>query len=188
MKNHLFALAAAATLFGAAAASADSFTEGRVKVTLTRAPEKRLDFEVVVPASRAEVWKAFTTSEGMKSWIAPEDRVELQVGGDWKVGFKGSQPGGGNVLAWLPQEMLAVNAMAPEWFPTVRKERTIAVFQFDAVDERQTRVRLSQIGWKNGEEWDKAFEYLSKGNAQLLNALYRRFAEGPIDWEKASKH
>jgi uncharacterized protein YndB with AHSA1/START domain len=188
VRIHSLAMVAVLGSLVALPAAAESFTQGHVRVTVTREPAKRLDFEVVVPASRAQIWEAFTTPDGMKSWIAPEDKVDLAIGGDWKVGFKGSQPGGGNVLAWLPEEMLTVHAMAPEWFPTVRKERTIAVFRFDSVDEKQTRVRLSQIGWKDGPEWDKAFDYLSKGNAQLLNALYQRFAEGPVDWEKAAKH
>jgi len=158
-------------------------TEGAVRVTTTRSPEKRLDFEVVVPASLPEVWSVFTTREGMESWIAPKARVRMELGGEWEVGFAGSAPGGGTILAWLPMEMITVHAMAPEWFPTVRRERTIAVFRFEPVGEKETRVRLAQFGWKEGAEWDKAFDYLAKGNAQLLTTLRRRFTDGPIDWK-----
>jgi hypothetical protein len=45
-------------------------------------------------------------------------------------------------------------------------------------------VRLTQTGWKEGEEWVKAYEYLTVGNAQLLATLHHRFANGPIDWTK----
>jgi uncharacterized protein YndB with AHSA1/START domain len=189
IRNLLLVLAAAAAAaLAPRPAAAESFTQGQVKVTVTRAPEKRLDFEVVVPATRAQVWEAFTTESGMRAWVAPEDRVELALGGEWTVGFKGAKPGGGTVLAWLPEEMLSLHAMAPEWFPHVREQRTIAVFRFESAGENQTRVRLAQFGWQNGEEWDKAFDYLSKGNAELLNGLYRRFVEGPVDWTKAAAH
>jgi uncharacterized protein YndB with AHSA1/START domain len=180
----VFSTASASSL-GVAQAQTTS-TQGAVKVTVTREPAKRLDFEVLVPASQEEVWKAFTTKEGLESWIAPSARVELSVGGIWEVGYQGAQPGGGTVLSFLPNEMLSLHAMAPEWFPTVRKERTIAVFFFDRVGERQTRVRLSQVGWKEGEEWDKAFAYLSQGNATLLNMLAKRFTNGPADWKRAA--
>jgi hypothetical protein len=60
-----------------------------------------------------------------------------------------------------------LSAMAPEIFPTVRAERTTARFEFIAKG-RSTRVRLVQTGWKQGEEWDKAYDYLATGNAQLL--------------------
>ncbi len=95
-------------------------------------------------------------------------------------------PGGEStgITASSPEPFLCADSgrAAPEWFPTVRRDRTIAVFRFKPVGEKQTRVRLTQIGWKDGEEWDKAFEYLGKGNAELLNMLHRRFAEGPTDW------
>jgi hypothetical protein len=35
-----------------------------------------------------------------------------------------------------------------------------------------TRVKLLQIGWKQGEEWDKAYGYLAIGNVQLLDTLH----------------
>lgn len=159
-------------------------TQGSVKVTVTRKPVKRLDFEVIVPASQQEVWTAFTTKEGMESWIAPSARVDLSLGGVWEVGYQGAQPGGGTILSYVPIEMLSLHAMAPEAFPTVRKEGTIAVFFFERLGEKQTRVRLAQVGWKQGEEWDKAFDYLSQGNAILLNMLLKRFTKGPTDWKR----
>ena len=77
-----------------------------------------------------------------------------------------------------------MSAMAPETFPHVRAERTTATWQFSAVDARSTRLVLKQTGWKEGEEWDKAYAYLAEGNAQLLATLQRRFEKGPIDWVK----
>jgi uncharacterized protein YndB with AHSA1/START domain len=158
-------------------------TQGNVDIAITRVPEKRLDFTVVVPASLDQVWQAMTTSDGLVTWLTPAAQVELKVGGLWQCDFPGGKIGGGSILSFMPKEMLAVAALAPEEFPTVRKERTQAIFFFDAVDATHTRVRLSQIGWKTGDEWDKAFAYLAGGNAQLLNALHHRFASGPIDWE-----
>jgi uncharacterized protein YndB with AHSA1/START domain len=176
--------AAAPVTAGPAAAAPPSgrFTQGAVDVTVTRAPEKRLDFEVVVPATLDEVWQAFTTADGLVTWLSPAAKVELRLGGLWEAGFHGAKPGGGTILSFLPREMLAVAALAPEAFPTVRRERTQAVFRFEAVDAAHTRVRLSQIGWQSGQEWDDAFAYLAKGNAQLLNSLHQRFAAGPVDW------
>jgi uncharacterized protein YndB with AHSA1/START domain len=161
----------------------ERFTQGVVEVTVTRVPEQRLDFEVVVPAGVDAVWQAFTTSEGLVTWLTPVAKVELRLGGPWEAGFPGSKPGGGTILSFLPREILALAALAPESFPTVRRERTQAIFRFELVDAGHTRVRLSQIGWKTGREWDEAFAYLAKGNAQLLNSLYRSFTSGPIDWQ-----
>ena len=45
-------------------------------------------------------------------------------------------------------------------------------------------MTLLQTGWQTGEEWDAAYAYLAKGNAQLLTQLHRRFVSGPIDWSR----
>jgi uncharacterized protein YndB with AHSA1/START domain len=102
------------------------------------------------------------------------------------VRFPGSSAGGGTILSFVPNERLELAAMAPETFPTVRKECTRAVFEIRATG-RTTAVHLKQTGWKTGDEWDKAFEYLAKGNSQLLNALHDRFVNGPIDWKPILK-
>jgi uncharacterized protein YndB with AHSA1/START domain len=167
----------------AAAPPSGQFTQGAVEVTVTRAPERRLDFEVVVPATLDQVWQAFTTADGLVTWLTPAAKVELRPGGPWEADFPGGKTGGGTILSFLPREMLAVAALAPEAFPTVRRERTQAVFRFEPVDAAHTRVRLSQIGWQTGREWDEAFAYLAQGNAQLLNSLHHRFAAGPVDWQ-----
>jgi hypothetical protein len=72
--------------------------------------------------------------------------------------------------------------MAPDRFPEVRSVGTTAVFDF-APEGEQTRVTLTQTGWRQGKEWDDAYEYLASGNAQLLEQLYLRFARGPMKWQ-----
>ena len=182
--NAFTALALAAALLPAAAAAAPparSFDSGHVHVTVSSEP-KRLDFAVTVPASVDAVWDAFTTSAGMMNWVAPEATVEPRTGGKWEVRF-GSSVGGGTIVLIQPKSLLALAALAPDRFPTVRRERTTAVFLFDAAGPNATTVRLAQTGWKDGEEWDRAFDYLSTGNAQLLELLYHRFAVGPASWK-----
>jgi uncharacterized protein YndB with AHSA1/START domain len=147
------------------------------------APGKMLRVEVTVPAPRADVWKAFATSEGLSSWLAPNSNVELEPGGEWMVHFPGGSTGGGNIVSFVPEKEIVISALAPDQFPTVRAQRTTARFELE--DHGQgTLVRLTQTGWKDGDEWDRAYEYLTAGNAQLLATLHRRFVSGPIDWSK----
>jgi uncharacterized protein YndB with AHSA1/START domain len=87
-------------------------------------------------------------------------------------------------VSFEPKRRLALSAMAPEQFPTVRRGGTMAVFEFESVSPKETRVTLSQTGWKTGPEWDDAYEYLARGNAILLRQLHRHFRSGPTDWYK----
>jgi uncharacterized protein YndB with AHSA1/START domain len=145
--------------------------------------EKVLAIAVTVPAPRAEVWKAFSTSEGLSSWLAPNAVVDLKPGGDWMVRFPGGSSAGGTIVRFVPQKEIVISALAPEKFPTVRAHRTTARFTLED-HGTGTLVRLTQTGWKDGDEWDRAYEYLTAGNAQLLATLHRRFVSGPIDWSK----
>lgn len=151
--------------------------------TAPAAPPKQLVIELEVPAPLPAVWQAFTTSDGLSTWLGPNATVDLRPGGDWLVHFPGGSTGGGTILSFVPQKELVVSALAPDSFPTVRATRTHAVFTFEA-DGDSTIVRLTQSGWQQGAEWDRAYEYLVAGNAQLMSMLHRRFRAGPIDWNK----
>jgi uncharacterized protein YndB with AHSA1/START domain len=147
------------------------------------AADKVLVLEVTVPAPLNAVWEAFTTSAGLSTWLTPGAVVDLREGGEWTAHFPGGSTGGGTILSFVPEKELVLSAMAPDKFPTVRATRTMARFQFERRGD-STVVRLTQTGWKEGEEWVKAYEYLTVGNAQLLATLHHRFVNGPIDWTK----
>ncbi len=147
------------------------------------APPQQLVIEVEVPAPLSDVWKAFTTSDGLSTWLTPNAVVDLKPGGEWTAHFPGGSTGGGTIVSFVPEKELVIAAMAPDQFPHVRQERTRAVFQFEAKGS-STVVRLTQSGWKSGPEWTRAYEYLVSGNAQLMATLHHRFVNGPIDWNK----
>ena len=156
----------------------------RVQVTRIAGPEKALLFEVSVPAPIDDVWTAFTTSEGLSTWLTPGAVVDLRKGGEWTAHFPGGATGGGTLIDFSPKTKIVMLAKAPPSFPHVAAEGTTATWTFEPEGEKATRVTLRQTGWKQGEEWDKAYEYLATGNAQLLDTLRRRFENGPIDWAK----
>jgi uncharacterized protein YndB with AHSA1/START domain len=59
-------------------------------VTLTRSdqPVKSLKFEVIVPGTVDQVWDAFTTADGLASWLWRDVRVDARPGGDWPPSFR----------------------------------------------------------------------------------------------------
>jgi uncharacterized protein YndB with AHSA1/START domain len=146
------------------------------------ASDRVLVIELTIPAPVAAVWQAFTTSEGLSTWLTPGAVVDLRPGGEWTAHFPGST-GGGTILSFAPRKELVLSALAPEKFPTVRATRTRVVFHFESRGDN-TLVRLTQTGWQDGPEWTAAYEYLAVGNAQLLATLHRRFVNGPLNWEK----
>ncbi len=148
-----------------------------------RRPPQQFVIEIEVPAPVHDVWNAFATSDGLSTWLFPSATVDLRPGGDWMVHFPGGGTGGGTIVSFVPEKELVIAALAPEKFPHVRAEHTRAVFQFEQRGSA-TVVRLTQSGWKSGDEWTEAYEYLVAGNSQLMATLHRRFVSGPLDWDK----
>lgn len=153
--------------------------------------DKILRLEMVVPASLEEVWKAWTTTDGVKTFFSSEAKVELAAGGAYEIYFDLDAPYGlrgsedCRVLSYLPMEMLSFEWNAPPDFGDLRGKHTIVVLQFEEIGPDQVKVKLSQLGWGKGEEWDKLFEYFDKAWSWVLGNLKKRFAAGPIDWSSS---
>ena len=72
-------------------------------------PPKQLVIELEVPAPVSEVWKAFSTSEGLSTWLFPHATVDLKPGGDWLVRFPGGSTGGGTIVSFVPEKELVIS-------------------------------------------------------------------------------
>jgi uncharacterized protein YndB with AHSA1/START domain len=170
-------------LFALIATAATAVAQTPQKTTKPVVSDKALVLEITIPAPRAAVWHAFATSDGLSTWLTPDAVVDLRPGGEWTAHYPGGKTGGGTIVSFVPEKEIVISAMAPEQFPAVRATRTRARFSFESRGD-STVVQLQQTGWQTGEEWDKAYEYLFAGNAQLLATLHHRFLNGPIDWAK----
>jgi uncharacterized protein YndB with AHSA1/START domain len=145
--------------------------------------------ETLVPATLEDVWHAWTTTEGTKTFFSPQTRVELAVGGPYEIHFNLDAPAGlqGSegclVLSYLPREMLSFSWNAPPEFGELRGQHTIVVLRFEEVEPGKVKVVLRHHGWGKGEGWDKLYDYFDKAWSYVLSNLKKRFVAGPIDWQ-----
>jgi len=150
--------------------------------------ERVIHKEIVVPAPASRVWDAWTTREGVTSFFAPRANLELAIGGPYEMLFDlaaspGSQGSEGcKILSYLPQEMLSFDWNAPPQCPNVRRERTWVVVQLEPQGAEATKVKVTHLGWQEGEEWEQAFDYFVRAWRVVLGRLAHRFAVGPVDW------
>ncbi|MBI3716256.1 MAG: SRPBCC domain-containing protein [Betaproteobacteria bacterium] len=156
--------------------------------TTAFAQERAIDEKVTVKAGIDEVWKAWTTSEGIKSFFAPDAKVELRVDGPFQIyinpyaepGMKGADDM--KIIGFQDKKMLSFTWNAPPSLPEARKQRSVVILRFVSRGDQLTEVTLHHIGWGEGGEWDKAFDYFSKAWPNVLKNLQKRFDSGPIDW------
>jgi len=144
--------------------------------------------ETLVPATLIQVWNAWTTSEGTKTFFSPDSSVELVVGGRYEIYFYPSAPEGSRgsedcrVLSYLPKEMLSFSWNAPTEFGELRSKHTIVVLRFEQTDPGTVKIVLWHHGWGRGEKWDKLYDYFDRAWSHVLGNLKKCFAAGPIDW------
>ncbi len=152
------------------------------------AEERAVNETVTVKAGVDDVWKAWTTSEGIKSFFAPDGKVELRVDGPFQIymnpygepGMKGADDM--RIIGFQDKKMLSFTWNAPPSLPEARKQRTVVIVRFQSRGDQLTEVTLHHVGWGDGGEWDKAFDYFAKVWPGVLKNLQKRFEGGPIDW------
>lgn len=155
-----------------------------------RAGDRILRAELTLEAPVSDVWKAWTTEEGIRSFFAPGCHIEPRVDGAYEIYFNpAAEPGqrggeGLRILAFEPERRLAFTWNAPPSNPYVRAQRTMVVVEMAAADPKRTQLRFTHLGWGDGPEWDAAYAYFDTAwRTFVLPGLVYRFKTGPIDWK-----
>jgi uncharacterized protein YndB with AHSA1/START domain len=156
--------------------------------TASGAAERAIERDALINAPVEQVWEAWTTSAGIKSFFAPDAQVELRVDGPFQIyidplaepGMKGADDM--RILAFQDKQMLSFTWNAPPNLPQARKQRTVVILRFRPEADGKTRVSLHHTGWGEGGEWDKAYAYFERAWPNVLANLGKRFVSGPIDW------
>jgi uncharacterized protein YndB with AHSA1/START domain len=155
-----------------------------------RAEERAIVESITVKANLNDVWNAWTTTEGIKSFFAPDAKIEAKPGGAFHVYINPLAPAGMKgaddtvFLAVQPKRMISFTWNAPPSLPEARQQRTVVVVRFVARSEALTEVSLHHSGWGEAaadNEWGKAYDYFAKAWPNVLKNLKKRFDDGPVD-------
>jgi uncharacterized protein YndB with AHSA1/START domain len=151
-----------------------------------------LQHRIVIPATLAQAWDAFTTSEGLRAWAVPFAHVDFRLGGLWESSYRLDATAGDSAnihnryISFLPMKMVSVQAVqAPPGFPHPELlPELFTVIEFEELSPGRVRVTTSGVGYRHGPDYDVLHRHFDAGNAWSLEQLYKRFAEGPVDWPK----
>lgn len=152
--------------------------------SLTAAEAPPLVHSGIVNASLDDVWAAFTTSDGIKSWMLPHADIDLKVGGKMRTHYdKNGKLGDehsieNTILSYDPKRMFSIKATKqPKNFPF---KNAIAgmwtVIYFEAMGEQQTRLTIVGLGFTDEEESQKMRKAFDAGNGYTLKKLQQHFA------------
>ncbi len=139
----------------------------------------------IVKAPPAQVWDAWTTDAGLRSWLAPLADIDLRVDGLMRTNYnvKATLGDGGTIenriLSFEPQRMLSIKVQkAPQGFPfpnAVKSMWTVVYFQPTA--DGSTEVRAVGLGFSEEAESSRMREFFQKGNDYTIEQLRKRFAQ-----------
>lgn len=145
--------------------------------------DRAIQLSVIVPASARQVFAAFATSEGFRSWAVPMARVDLRVGGEIEASYDAkAKPGDpdnirNRIDAYLPDRLLVIhNVQAPKALPGREAfARTSTMIEFTPIDAENTRVTVTNAGYGTGTGFDSAYRHFEWGNAYTLDELRKHF-------------
>jgi len=142
---------------------------------------------VTVEAPRAEVFRVFTTRDGVKTFFAPDANVEAREDGPYEIWFLPEAPAGSRgcdgcrIVELVPDKTLAVTWSFPPSLPALRPAYALVTLGFAPAEGGGTTVTLTHTGFRNGAAWDEGRAYFDKAWDVVLGRLKERFEKGPVD-------
>jgi uncharacterized protein YndB with AHSA1/START domain len=139
--------------------------------------------EGIVEAPLTEVWNVWSTSEGLRQWMAPHAEIDLRVGGLMRANYNpdgqlgDSQTIVNTVLSFEPQRMISIKVIkTPEGFPFPNAiSHMWSVIYFAAVDANRTAVREVSLGFTADPESQQMRKFFDGGNSTTMNELKKYF-------------
>ena len=143
-----------------------------------------------------EVYKLWLTRDGIRTFFAPEVRVDAEVGGRYEILFDPIRDPQGvkigthdaRILRLVPNREIAFDFTFPPFGPELdtRPYPTWVEIHLAPVEGApgKTHLRLLHRGWPAGETWDRAFEMFRDSNWPLVLSRLEAYARErkPFEW------
>ena len=150
---------------------------------------RTLTHELVVPAPPEQVYAAFTSPEGWRTWAVPHawtvagdaDLLETSYSAAAAVGDSGNIQQ--RFVLRVPNRLIAWRTVqTPPGFPHAAEFKQVTSLVELEPAGCGTRVRLSGVGYPDGAAGDTLLGFFREGNRTTLEQLRARFVSGPVDW------
>lgn len=152
---------------------------------------RRIVATTEVAAPIKDVWKAWTTKEGLQGFFAPEVLIEPRVGGRLSVHFYPRRAAGlrgaenMSILSFEPPARLSFTWNAPVNYPHARSQRAVVTVYLVERSPDRTAVTLVHDHFGTGYDWNETLAYfLPAWRDSVLPRLRQSLESGPIDWSK----
>lgn len=164
--------------------------KGKVKT------DRTVNLDAIVDASPADVYRLWTSADGVKKFFAPEARIDPKIGGRYQIIFfpskdpEGESHGtkGARILDLVPNQKLVfewitfagddlLGKNAPPYAPPSERNLnplpTWVELSFEPVagQPNQTHVKLAHYGFREGEKWERSYQWFTHAWQGVLDQL-----------------
>ena len=154
-----------------------------VLASQARADSGPLVSEAIINAPVSEVWRLFTTKEGLEWWMVAHADIELRIGGLMRTHYDPKGTLGdpntivNQVLSFEPERMLSIKVYQPPAnFPHGEAVRNMwTVLYFQPLEPGMTNVRVVGQGFGEDADSQELRERFRKDNAWTLEQLQKKF-------------
>ncbi|MEP7322324.1 MAG: SRPBCC domain-containing protein [Saprospiraceae bacterium] len=149
---------------------------------VTQTGEKVLRLETILPVDKKEAWQLFTTDESLKKWVAPVAHIELKTGGylvtnyDKTKSLSDSSSIKLTIINYLEQELLTFKVELNDNFSKSAQNEDgnlQEIIQFITEGPKKTKIISSMIGWGQGDDWTKTYNFFVRGNIYTYEELIK---------------
>ncbi|WP_019240591.1 MULTISPECIES: SRPBCC family protein [Bacillus] len=148
--------------------------------------EKFIKSQVEINAPKGLVWLAWTVSERVSEWFAPESVIEAREGGSYELYFipgnrEEMNTKGCKVTKIDTNNELHFTWKAPDPFKSLmNNENNLTRVQvtFEELINGITKVTVHHIGFGKDDSWKEAFDWHVMAWSEVLNSLKEKIENG----------
>ena len=152
----------------------------------TTANEKAIINETTIDTPLNLVWLAWTISERVSEWFAPEAKVEAKEGGAYELYFipgnnTGMNTKGCKITKLITENKIEFTWKGPDQFEDLMNnedELTTVHVSFQAIHENSAKVIVEHRGFKNHEDWIEAINWHQMAWSGVLDSLKSALEKG----------
>lgn len=142
--------------------------------------------EITINVPLNLVWYAWTISERVSEWFAPESIVEPKEGGAYELYFiPGNKAGmntkGCKITKFINEKELQFTWKGPDQFESFmnnENDLTTVNVSFTSIDEHSTKVVIQHTGFKDCDDWVEAINWHEMAWSGVLESLKSALEKG----------
>jgi len=146
--------------------------------------EKVLRLEIILPISISSAWQLFTTDQKLKTWLAPVAHIELKTGGYILTNYDSTKKLtdkssiNSPIINFITNELLTLKVNLNDNFPksAIAADNNLQhIIQLIKIDSKHTKIVSSMVGFGDGSDWDKTYDFFLKGNDWTFKEILKLF-------------